>query len=915
MAFLGKFEKGRNLDKLFMVAFLSLSLAVLIVATSLQLTAYFQTEKKVLYNNQRLIAEGAGRAVSGFVHEKTQALVTAAWLTNPDTTSPAQWQLILQRLLGLQPVYRRLAISSLDGHPLIEVARYSPPGAEGAQGDRSIARLAPPDEAGAEPAVSDVYIDPITSEPLISIRVPVLDPLREVKLFLTAELNLKFMWDVVYRLKSGQTGYTYVVDQYGNLIAYQDTSRVLKRENLAQVPSVAEFMAHPATHLPGSSRIYRGITGALVVGTYVPLNTPNWAIVTELPWQEAFHDFFLVTLISLFIIGIMAAIAALAGAAISRRLTVPLVTLQETATRIAQGERGLQVLLAGPNEVVQLAGAFNSMASQLEQSLKALENRYSEVLAARDALKVSEERLRLAQEATRDGIWDWDLQTDQAYFSPQWYRMLGYEPDEFPSSYNAWATLLHPEDRGPSEAMVRQAIESHEAFRIECRMKTKDGAWRWIQSRGKAVAWDAAGNAVRLAGAHSDLTERKEAEKEKTALEAQLAQAQKMEAVGHLAGGIAHDFNNMLSIVIGSAELAMRDLDPESILHLHMTKIHGAAKRSGELVRQLLAFARQQTIQPKVLDINETISGMLTMLRRLIGEDIDLVWQPGQKPDYIRIDPSQLDQILANLMVNARDAIRGVGRVTIETDTVLFDESYCDAHPGFAPGRFLLLAFSDNGCGMDSQTLTKVFDPFFTTKPVGKGTGLGLSTIYGIVKQNDGFINVYSEPGQGTTFRIYFPVVAAEKIATANKPPLEALRGGSETILLVEDDPVILELGQRILADLGYTVLPAGTPARAIAMAEEYAGRIDLLITDVVMPQMNGRDLARRLDQLLPGLKCLYMSGYTANVIAHHGVLDPDVNFLQKPFTIQELAAKVGELLGQSRAEGAHAGTRDSRAP
>ena len=404
MTILGKFEKGRKLTQLFVFAFFFLSLAVLVVGASLQLAAYFHTEKKALYHNQRLIAEAAGRAVSGFVREKCRALITVAWMTNPDTTSTTQWHLYLQRLLGLQPAFRRLAVHTAEGHFLALASRYAPPTIAGAPVDRELRWHKQSTDADLDAAISRVYIDPVTAEPLISIRVPVLNPLRETKLTLTAEVNLKFMWDVVYQLKVGRTGYTYVVDQNGDLLAFDDTSRVLKGENLAHVPPVAEFTTQRTSLPPPSARIYRGITGALVVGTYVPLQTPNWAIVTELPLPEAFQDAIVVALISLLIIGGMAIVAAFAGEAISRRLTVPLVALQETATRIARGERGLQASVEGPYEVVQLAGAFNSMAFQLEQSLGAVEKRYAEVLAARNMLKVSEERLRLAQEATRSQI-------------------------------------------------------------------------------------------------------------------------------------------------------------------------------------------------------------------------------------------------------------------------------------------------------------------------------------------------------------------------------------------------------------------------------------------------------------------------------------------------------------------------------
>ena len=398
-----------------------------------------------------------------------------------------------------------------------------------------------------------------------------------------------------------------------------------------------------------------------------------------------------------------------------------------------------------------------------------------------------------------------------------------------------------------------------------------------------------------------DITERKQAEAETEKLQAQLRQAQKMEAVGRLAGGVAHDFNNMLSVIIGNAELAIESMAPNDPLHNNLNEIFSAARRSADITRQLLAFARKQTIAPKVLDLNKTIERVLKMLRRLIGEDIDLAWLPEAKIWPVRMDPAQIDQILANLCVNARDAIADVGRITIETGTTAFDEAYCARHPGFVPGDFVLLAVSDDGCGMDRQTLDNLFEPFFTTKDMDKGTGLGLATVYGIVKQNNGFINVYSEPNQGTTFKIYLPRHQAGTQVKAHAETAKPTTRGSETILLVEDEPSILRMTRIMLERMGYRVLAAGTPGEAIALAREHAGEIDLLMTDVVMPEMNGRDLAKNLLSLYPDLKRLFMSGYTANVIAHHGVLDEGVQFIQKPFAKQDLAIKVREVLDEAK--------------
>ncbi len=399
----------------------------------------------------------------------------------------------------------------------------------------------------------------------------------------------------------------------------------------------------------------------------------------------------------------------------------------------------------------------------------------------------------------------------------------------------------------------------------------------------------------------SDITERKRSEKERENLQEQLHQAQKLESVGRLAGGVAHDYNNMLSVILGYTELAMNKVDPSSPLHAELTEIFTAAKRSADITRQLLAFARKQTIAPKVLDINKTVESMLKMLRRLIGEDIDLTWLPESNLWLVKIDPSQIEQILANLCINARDAIAGVGKVTIETHRAILDEAYCTDNAGFVPGEYALLAVSDNGCGMDKETLDSIFEPFFTTKDMNQGTGLGLATVYGIVKQNNGFINVYSEPGKGTSFKIYLPHHIGETGEIRTETVTEIPSSNSEMVLLVEDEPSIRKLGRKMLEKLGYQVLAAGTPCEAIRVAGKQPGGIHLLITDVVMPEMNGRDLAERLHAHYPDIKILFMSGYTADVIAHRGVLDKGVNFIQKPFSIKDLAAKVRAVLDTTK--------------
>ncbi len=400
-----------------------------------------------------------------------------------------------------------------------------------------------------------------------------------------------------------------------------------------------------------------------------------------------------------------------------------------------------------------------------------------------------------------------------------------------------------------------------------------------------------------LGGIAVDITDLKRTEEEKERLQAQLLQAQKMESVGRLAGGVAHDFNNMLQAILGHVELGLMRSEPAHPVRANLEAIGRAAGHSADLTRQLLAFARKQTVAPQVLDLNDVVAGMLKMLRRPIGEDIDLAWIPGADLWPLRIDPVQIDQILANLCVNARDAIDGVGRITIETENVTLDAAYCASHPDFAPGHYIVLAVSDDGCGMTPEVMAHLFEPFFTTKGVGRGTGLGLATVYGIVRQNEGMVNVYSEPGKGSTFKLYLPRYEGVLVECRAAAPLETPRGSGETVLLVEDEAAILELGQEMLEALGYRVLTAATPLEAIRKAAAHSGPIHLLITDVVMPGMNGHELSRRLVETQPGLGCLFMSGYTANVIAHRGILDEGVHFLQKPFAMQALAIKVREAL------------------
>jgi signal transduction histidine kinase len=545
----------------------------------------------------------------------------------------------------------------------------------------------------------------------------------------------------------------------------------------------------------------------------------------------------------------------------------------------------------------EIRGVFEVLAFQTEPGkMAALFNDVSDRKRMMEALRESEYFFKESQRAANIGSYKLNFLTGVWEASEVLDSLFGID-GHYPKTIESWLALVYPNDRKMMDQYLKEeVIAKRNSFNKEYRIVRKsDGAVRWIHGLGKIV-FDHNNTLETMTGTILDITDRKHAEIEREKLQNQLTQAQKMESVGRLAGGVAHDFNNMLGVILGYTELAMEKAPPLDPLHADLEEIQKAAQRSADLTRQLLAFASKQTVAPKVLDLNETVEGMLKILRRLIGENIALAWKPGHGLWPIRMDPTQIDQILANLCVNARDAISGAGKVTIETTNASFDAEDCDNHAAFLPGDYVLLAVSDNGCGMSPESTSHLFEPFFTTKEVGKGTGLGLASLYGAIKQNNGFVNVYSELGKGTTFKIYLPRDTAKKQAET-KEPQPRIERGSETILLVEDEPAILRMTGIILEKLGYNVLAASSPSEALRLAREHNGRIHLLLTDVIMPDMQGYELAKNLQSLYPKMKCLFMSGYTAHSIARADLLTKDMHFIQKPFSKTDLGAKLREVL------------------
>jgi PAS domain S-box-containing protein len=498
-----------------------------------------------------------------------------------------------------------------------------------------------------------------------------------------------------------------------------------------------------------------------------------------------------------------------------------------------------------------------------------------------DILRVAYEH-RLITENIHELIFVIDPEGYYLYASPSFQHVLGYRPLTLLGT--SMFDLVHPDDLARVReqwAYFTTPVTTQAIFRA----RHADGGWRWLEASGTVVVRQGAPSIIVVG---RDITERKR-------LEAHILQSQKMESIGWLAGGVAHDFNNLLTAITGYAELVLELLAPADPVRGDMEEIQKAAQRATSLTRQLLAFARKQIIEPRVLNLNDLILDMDRLLRRLIGEDIELMTLPAPNLKQIKADSGQIEQLLVNLAVNARDAMPRGGRLTIETANVFLDATYARAY--MSPGSWVMLTVSDSGIGMDAEVQAHLFEPFFTTKGPGKGTGLGLATCYGIVQQHGGSISVYSEVGLGTTIKILLPSVEDSTAVSLQPNQPKPVPRGMETVLVVEDEPAVRALAVRVLGEQGYIVLEAADGTEALRMAEHHTGTIDLLLTDVVMPQISGKALADRLIALRPGIKVLFMSGYTDNVSFHHDQLEAATALLWKPFSTSALVRKVRDVL------------------
>lgn len=862
-------SQTRRLSTTLTTAFFSLSLVALLLLSTVETYSDFKTQEAFISSKQRFIALNAAKTVSNFIQESFGILETAIWLADPDGMPGPEQRRMLRSLLGLQPAFRHLLLFDPNNQIVAQATRSSLASARQSANQLKDAFSGPLPTAGR--VVSPVYIDPKTSEPLVILAVPVTNVFGDFKGRLFAELNLKSMFDIVDQCQVGQSGYAFVSDRKGNLIAFYDTARVLKGENVAQLKAVADFMATRTGGLPPEAIRYKGILGTTVVGTYVPLKTPDWAVVVELPWQEAYREIFLEIKTAAGITLAVAILAGIFGFLMARRLAAPVINLTRTATRIADGERELLATVGiGGREIVHLAIAFNSMTAQLRQSLKDVEIRFVDLKRTEAALRLSEERLRMALEGTTDGIWDWNLESGQVYFSPRYYTMMGYEPEEFPAAYESWLQRIHPEDAPAAEKAVGNAIKSQTPFAIEFRFRSKSGQWRWILSRGKVTESHPDGTAVRMAGSHTDISDRKQAidslhkykrivdtsqdmmalisrdhvyeavnksvltahrlprekivgrampdlmgqqhfrEKfqaridealtgktvhyqesahlagrgrrilaishfpyfnnkgivegvvlnarditETRKLEEQLMQSQKIESIGTLAGGVAHEINNPINGIMNYAELILDQLPEKDPARTYVQEILHETRRIARIVKNLLTFARQDQQTQSPARLSNIVSAVLSLIQMVMRHDrITLEVDIPEDLPQIRCRSQQIQQVLMNLITNARDALN-------------------ERYPDYSPGkklrvsakivqkqgrRFIRTTVEDFGSGIPPAILDRVFDPFFTTKPKETGTGLGLSISYGILRDHGGELSVESKPGRATRFYMDLPV-------------------------------------------------------------------------------------------------------------------------------------------------------------
>ena len=570
----------------------------------------------------------------------------------------------------------------------------------------------------------------------------------------------------------------------------------------------------------------------------------------------------------------------------------------EVAFLIISIRKSLSEMLVVAERQARLEALNESIEQTVAERTVALTREITERREAEEKLMHSQEQLAQAQQIARLGSWEWDLAKDKVSWSEETRNLYGYPKGDLDFTMEKCMERVHRDDLERVKKALAEALRTKQSFTCEHRIVLPDGIERIMHGRGEIIA-DNAGQPVKMVGTVLDITETKRAQEALRLSEEQLRQSQKMEAVGRLAGGVAHDFNNLLTVIDGYSGVLLHKMESQNPLRRNAEEIQIAAEKASALTHQLLAFSRKQVLQPRVLDLNEVVRGMEKMLRRLIGEDIELRTAFESSLGRVKADPGQIEQVILNLGINARDAMPRGGRLTIRTTNVTIDQKTSFRNRALDVGQYVMLAISDNGVGMTEEVKMHLFEPFFTTKGVGKGTGLGLATCYGIISQSGGDIRVYSEPGSGTVVKIYLPRTDAEPDRISKGMP-DPLPRGNESVLVVEDDAAVREFVTSVLQDCGYFVRNVPNALEALPFFER-GSSFDLVITDVIMPHMNGKDLCNRIKEKTPDAKVLFISGYTDDALDGLGVLDNGLFFLEKPFSSIKLAKKIREVLDDGR--------------
>lgn len=733
--------------------------------------------------------------------------------------------------------------------------------------------------------IAGFQIGLIGHEPALNFAYPVLDKSGQVQSVVAAGLDLSWLNQLAATANLPQGATLTLINREGLILArYPDPEKWVGQSIpdgplLETILTTGEKELAEIEGLDGIPRLFAFTTlddFSPNAKVYLSVGIPTIAIYTDSERMQTWNlaGLGLATILAL-------AVAWFGGTSlILHRVNA----LAQVTKRLKAGDLKIRTNL--PH---QGAGELSHLADMFDQMVAALEQHEAERDRAEAALAESEARYRLLAENATDLISRHSPDGIYLDVTPACRSLLGYKPQELVG--RSIRELCHPEDLGAINRAYMTILKLPITFTVSYRMRHKKGDYTWFETNSRAIHNPETGEIQEIIAVSRDITERVQ-------LEDQFRQSQKMEAIGRLAGGIAHDFNNLLTVITGYSELLLsRSIGDHDPLRREVEQIRKAAQHATELTRQLLAFSRRQMLQLTVLNLKSVVTDMDKMLRRLIGEDIQVTTILPAELGWVKVDQAQLEQVILNLVVNARDAMPQGGKLTIELANIDLDEDYARRHAGVAPGPYIMLAVSDTGVGMDEHTKSQIFEPFFTTKGQNKGTGLGLATVYGIVKQSGGHIWVYSEPDHGTTFKVYLPQVEESMTGLLESGVRTEAPRGQETILLVEDETSVRELSRMILTQNGYTILEAGSGAEALQISEQHSGPIHLLLTDVVMPGMNGRELANRLVLRYPQMKVLFMSGYTDNAIVHHGVLDSDATFLQKPFTPKALANRVRQVL------------------